>query len=143
MIRLVFGSIAASLLMIAPVQNVAAKQPSNQHSFAQFCRDLQAKDDFTANPDEIAEFATKFATEFATKTQWRFDRHQLGQRGPATRLQFTFQTDQKMTAKLWTDFHIGQVARNARRDFARRNTPFTIGLYPRLYDDRNTANQLS
>ena len=58
MIRLVFGSIAASLLMIAPVQNVAAKQPSNQHSFAQFCRDLQAKDDFTANPDEIAEFAT-------------------------------------------------------------------------------------
>jgi len=67
MIRLVFGSITASLLTIAPVQNVAAKQPSNQHSFAQFCRDLQAKDDFTANPDEIAEFATKFANEFATK----------------------------------------------------------------------------
>ena len=63
MIRLVFGSIAASLLMIAPVQNVAANQPSNKHSFAQFCRDLQAKDDFTANPEEIAEFATKFATK--------------------------------------------------------------------------------
>ena len=63
MIRLVVGSIAASLLMIAPVQNVAANQPSNQHSFAQFCRDLQAKDDYTANPREIDEFATKFATK--------------------------------------------------------------------------------
>ena len=60
--------------MIAPIQNVAANQPSNQHSFAQFCRDLQAKDDLTANLEKIAEFATKFAT----KTQWRFDRHQLG-----------------------------------------------------------------
>ena len=71
--------------MIGPVQNVAAKQPFNKPSFTQFCRDLQAKDDFTANPDKIAEFAN----EFATKTQWRFDRHQLSQRGPATRLQFT------------------------------------------------------
>ena len=73
MTRLAFGYIATSLLMIAPVQNVAAQQPSNQHSLAQFCRDLQAKDDFAANPDEIAEFATEFANEFATKTQWRFD----------------------------------------------------------------------
>ena len=81
--------------MIAPIQNVAADQPSNQHSFAQFCRDLQAKDDLTANPEKIAEFATKFAT----KTQWRFDRHQLGQRGPVTHLQFIFQSDHKMTAK--------------------------------------------
>ena len=63
MIRLVFGSIAASLLMIAPVQNVAANQPSNQHSFAQFCRDLQAKDDLHRESGEIAEFATKFATK--------------------------------------------------------------------------------
>ena len=103
MIRLVFGSFATSLLLIAPVQNVAADQISNQHSFAQFCRDLQAKDDFTANPKEIDEFAT----EFATKNQWRFDRHQLGQRGPATRLQFIFQIDQEMTAKLWTIFMSG------------------------------------
>ena len=105
MTRLVFGSAAASLLMIAPVQNVAAQQPSNQHSFAQFCRDLQAKDVFATNLDEIAEFANKFST----KTQWRFDRHQLGQHGPATRLQFTFQTDQKMTAKLWTVFISGRL----------------------------------
>ncbi len=143
MIRLVFGSITASLLIIAPVQNVAAKQPSNQHSFAQFCRDLQAKDDFTANPDEIAEFATKFANEFATKTQWRFDRHQLGQRGPDNSLAIHLSNRSKNDGKAVDCFHIGQIARNARRDFARRNTPFTIGLYPRLYDDRNTANQLS
>ena len=74
MIRLFFGSIATSLLIIAPIQNVAADQPSNQHSFAQFCRDLQAKDDFTAKSEKITEFATKFVT----KTQLRFDRHQLG-----------------------------------------------------------------
>ena len=74
MIRLFLGSIAASLLMIASIQNILANQPSKQYSFAQFCRDLQAKDDFTAKSEKITEFATKFAT----KTQWRFDRHQLG-----------------------------------------------------------------
>ena len=126
MIRLVFGSITASLLMIAPVQNVAAKQPSNQHSFAQFCRDLQAKDDFTANPDEIAGFAN----EFATKTQWRFDRHQLGQRGPATRLQFTFQTDQIMTAKLWTIFISGRL-RAMRGEILQGETPLSLSVFTR------------
>ena len=78
MIRLFLGSIATSLLMIAPIQNIVANQPSRQHSFAQFCRDLQAKDDFTVKSEKI--------TKFATKTQWRFDRHQLGLRTPATRL---------------------------------------------------------
>ena len=60
--------------MIAPIQNIAGNQTYKHHSFAQFCRDLQAKDDFTAKSEKITEFATKFAT----KTQWRFDRHQLG-----------------------------------------------------------------
>jgi hypothetical protein len=126
MIHLVVGSIAASLLMIAPVQNVAANQPSNQHSFAQFCRDLQAKDDYTANPREIDEFATKFAT----KNQWRFDRHQLGQRGPATRLQFTFQTDQKMTAKLWTVFISGKL-RAMRGEILQDKTPLSLSVFTR------------
>jgi len=130
MTRLVFGSAAASLLMIAPVQNVAAQQPSNQHSLAQFCRDLQAKDDFAANPDEIAEFATEFANEFATKTQWRFDRHQLGQRGPATRLQFIFQTDQKMTAKLWTIFMSGRL-RAMRGEILQGETPLSLSVFTR------------
>jgi hypothetical protein len=130
MTRLVFGSVAASLLMIAPVQNVAAQQPSNQHSLAQFCRDLQAKDDFAANPDEIAEFATEFANEFATKTQWRFDRHQLGQRGPATRLQFIFQTDQKMTAKLWTIFMSGRL-RAMRGEILQGETPLSLSVFTR------------
>ena len=126
MTRLAFGSIATSLFMIAPVQNVAAKQPSNQHSFAQFCRDLQAKDEFAASPDEIAEFAT----EFATKTQWRFDRHQLGQRGPATRLQFIFQTDQKMTAKLWTIFMSGRL-RAMRGEILQGETPLSLSVFNR------------
>ena len=126
MIHLVVGSIAASLLMIAPVQNVAANQPSNQHSFAQFCRDLQAKDDYTANPREIDEFATKFAT----KNQWRFDRHQLGQRGPATRLQFTFQTDQKMTAKLWTVFISGKL-RAMRGEILQDESPLSLSVFTR------------
>ena len=130
MTRLVFGSVAASLLMVAPVQNVAAQQPSNQHSLAQFCRDLQAKDDFAANPDEIAEFATEFANEFATKTQWRFDRHQLGQRGPATRLQFIFQTDQKMTAKLWTIFMSGRL-RAMRGEILQGETPLSLSVFTR------------
>ena len=130
MTRLVFGSVTASLLMIAPVQNVAAQQPSNQHSLAQFCRDLQAKDDFAANPDEIAEFATEFANEFATKTQWRFDRHQLGQRGPATRLQFIFQTDQKMTAKLWTIFMSGRL-RAMRGEILQGETPLSLSVFTR------------
>ena len=130
MTRLVFGSVAAGLLMIAPVQNVAAQQPSNQHSLAQFCRDLQAKDDFAANPDEIAEFATEFANEFATKTQWRFDRHQLGQRGPATRLQFIFQTDQKMTAKLWTIFMSGRL-RAMRGEILQGETPLSLSVFTR------------
>ena len=45
-------------MMIAPIQNTAGNQTYKQHIFAQFCRDLQAKDDFTANPEEIAEFTT-------------------------------------------------------------------------------------
>ena len=49
--------------MIGPVQNVAAKQTFNKPSFTQFCRDLQAKGNFTANPEEIAEFTTKFASK--------------------------------------------------------------------------------
>jgi hypothetical protein len=126
MIRLVFSSIAASLLMIVPVQNVEANQPSNKHSFAQFCRDLQAKDDFTANQKEI----DKFATEFATKNQWRFDRHQLGQRSPATRLQFTFQTDQKMTAKLQTVFISGRL-RAMRGEISHDETPLTLSVFTR------------
>jgi len=126
MIRLVFGSIAASLLMIAPVQNVAANQLSNQHSFAQFCSDLQAKDDFTANPEEIAEFATKFAT----KKQWRFDHHQLRQRGPTTRLQFIFQTDRKMTAKLWTVCMSGRL-RAMRGEILQGATPLSLSVFTR------------
>ncbi|MDC3293035.1 S8 family serine peptidase [Alphaproteobacteria bacterium] len=126
MTRLVFGSVVASLLMIAPVQNVAAQQPSNQHSFAQFCRDLQAKDDFAANPDEI----TEFANEFSTKTQWRFDRHQLGQRGRATRLQFIFKTDQKMTAKLWTILMSGRL-RAMRGEILQGETPLSLSVFTR------------
>jgi hypothetical protein len=124
MIHLVFGSIATSLLMFTPVQNVAANQPSNKHSFAQFCRDLQAKDDFIANPREI----DKFATKFATKNQWHFDRHQLGQHGPTTRLQFTFQTDQKMTAKLWTVFISGRL-RAMRGEILQGETPLTLLVF--------------
>ena len=126
MIRLFFGSIATSLLMIAPIQNVAANQPSNQHSFAQFCRDLQAKDDLTANPKKIAEFATKFAT----KTQWRFDRHQLGQRGPLTHLQFIFQSDHKMTAKLWAVFMSGKL-RTLRGEVLEGETPLSLSVFTR------------
>ena len=126
MIRLFLGSIAASLLMIAPIQNIAANHPSKHHSFAQFCRDLQAKDDFIENPKKINEFATKFAT----KTQWRFDRHQLGQRGPATRLQFTFQTDQKMTAKLWTVFISGRL-RTMRGEILQGKTPLSLTVFAR------------
>jgi hypothetical protein len=123
-IRLFVASVAASLLMIASVQNVAANQPSNQHSFAQFCRDLQAKDDFTANPDEIAGLAR----EFATKNQWRFDRHQLRQRGPATHLQFIFQIDQKMTAKLWTVFMSSRL-RAMRGEILQGETPFSLSVF--------------
>jgi hypothetical protein len=126
MIRLFLGSIAASLLMIAPIQNIAANQQSKQHSFAQFCRDLQAKDDFTANLEKITEFATKFAT----KTQWRFDRHQLGQRGPATRLQLTFQTDHKMTAKLSTVFISGRL-RTMHGEILQGQTPFSLTVFTR------------
>ena len=126
MIRIVFGSIVASLLMIAPVQNVAANQPSNNHSFAQFCSDLQAKDDFNTNPEEIAEFATKFAIN----NQWHFEHHQLRQRGPATRLQFIFQTDQKMTAKLWTVFMSGSL-RTMRGEILQGETPLSLSVFTR------------
>ena len=100
MIHLFFGSIATGLMVFAPLQNATANQPASQHSIAQFCRVLQVKDDCTTNPEEIAEFAT----EFATKNQWRFNRQEFRQRGPTTRLQHIFQTDHKMTAKLRTVF---------------------------------------
>ena len=47
--------------MIAPEPNAATKQPPQQHSVAQFYRNLQAKGNFIANTEEIAEFATEFA----------------------------------------------------------------------------------
>ena len=128
MIRLFFGSIAASLFVIAPVQNAAASQPSNAHSFAQFCRDLQAKDGFSANPEEIANLATGFAAEFATKSQWRFDRHEIRQRGPATHLQFIFQTDQNMTARLWTVFMSGRL-RGMRGEILQGKTPLSLSAF--------------
>ena len=130
MILLVFGSIATNMLMLTPVQNVAADQPSDQHSFAQFCRDLQAKDDFTANPDEIDEVSNKFATAFATKNQWRFDRYQLDQRRSTIRLQFIFQTDQKKTAKLWTVFISGRL-RAMRGEISQGGTPLTLSVFTR------------
>ena len=99
-----------------------------QHSFAQFCRDLQAKDGFSANPEEIANLATGFAAEFATKSQWRFDRHELRQRGPATRLQFIFQTDQNMTARLWTVFMSGRL-RGMRGEILQGETPLSLSAF--------------
>ena len=94
------NSIDTSLTVSATEQNAATKQTPQYQNVAQFYRDLQAKGNFTANPEEIAEFATKFTT----KNQWRFNRHEFRQRGPATRLQYIFQTDHKMTAKLRTVF---------------------------------------
>jgi hypothetical protein len=100
MIHLFLGSIAAGQMVVAPLQNAKATHPHNKHSIAQFCRVLQVKVDLTTNSEEIAEFATKFTT----KNQWRLNRHEFRQRGPATRLQYIFQTDHKMTAKLRTVF---------------------------------------
>ena len=62
-IRLIFGSIAAGLMVIAPLQNATANHPSRPHIIAQFCRDLQVKGDIITNREEIAEFATEFATK--------------------------------------------------------------------------------
>ena len=100
MIHFLLGSIAYGQMVVAPLQNAKATHPHNKHSIAQFCRVLQVKVDLTTNSEEIAEFATKFTT----KNQWRLNRHEFRQRGPATRLQYIFQTDHKMTAKLWTVF---------------------------------------
>ena len=58
MIHLFLGSIAAGQMVVAPLQNAKATHPNYKYSIAQFCRVLQIKDDFTANPEEIAEFAT-------------------------------------------------------------------------------------
>ena len=64
MSRLFFNSIDTSLTASATEQNAATKQTPQYQSVAQFYRDLQAKGNFTANPEEIA----KLTTEFASKT---------------------------------------------------------------------------
>jgi len=114
MIRLFFNSIDTSLTVSATEQNAATKQTPQYQSVAQFYRDLQAKGNFTANPEEIA----KFTTEFTSKNQWCFNRHKLSQRSPATRLQIIFRTDRKMTVKFWTVI-VGAFAQNTWRDFVR------------------------
>jgi hypothetical protein len=114
MIRLFFSSIDTSLTTSATEQNAATKQTPQYQSVAQFYRDLQAKGNFTANPEEIAEFTT----EFASKNQWCINRHKLSQRSPATRLQIIFRTDRKMTVKFWTVI-VGTFAQNTWRDFVR------------------------
>ena len=101
-------------MVFAPEQNAATKQPPQYQSVAQFYRDLQAKGNFTANPEEIA----KFTTEFTSKNQWCFNRHKLSQRSTATRLQIIFRTDRKMTVKFWTVI-VGAFAQNTWRDFVR------------------------
>ena len=58
-----YGSIATGLMVVAPLQNASANQPSTHRSIAQFCRDLQVKGDIITNREEIAEFATEFATK--------------------------------------------------------------------------------
>jgi hypothetical protein len=114
MIRLFFNSIDTSLTVSATEQNAATKQTPQYQSVAQSYRDLQAKGNFTANPEEIA----KFTTEFASKNQWCFNSHKLSQRSPATRLQIIFRTDRKMTVKFWTVI-LGTFAQNTWRDFVR------------------------
>jgi hypothetical protein len=109
-----FNSIDTSLTVSATEQNAATKQTPQYQSVAQFYRDLQAKGNFTASPEEIAEFTT----EFASKNQWCFNRHKLSQRSPATRLQIIFRTDRKMTVKFWTVI-VGAFAQNTWRDFVR------------------------
>ena len=93
------------------------------HNFAAICRQK------TISP-RIRTKLPNLPPEFATKTQWRFDRHQLGQRGPATRLQFTFQTDQKMTAKLWTVFISGRL-RAMRGEILQGETPLSLSVFTR------------
>ena len=114
MSRLFFNSIDTSLTASATEQNAATKQTPQYQSVAQFYRDLQAKGNFTANPEEIAEFTT----EFASKNQWCFNRHKFSQRNPATHLQIIFRTDHKMTVKFWTVI-VGAFAQNTWRDFVR------------------------
>ena len=114
MIRLFFNSNDTSPTVFVPEQNVATKQTPQYQSVAQFYRDLQAKGNFTANPEEIAEFTT----EFASKNQWCFNRHKRSQRSPATGLQIIFRTDRKMTVKFWTVI-VGAFAQNTWRDFVR------------------------
>ena len=114
MIRLFFNSNDTNPTVFAPEQNVATKRPFEYQSVAQFYRDLQAKGNFTANPEEIAEFTT----EFASKNQRCFNRHKLSQRSPAARLQIIFRTDRKMTLKFWTVI-VRAFAQNTWRDFVR------------------------
>ena len=63
MIRLFFNSNDTNPTVFAPEQNVATKRPYQYQSVAQFYRDLQAKGNFIANQEEIAEFTTKFASK--------------------------------------------------------------------------------
>ena len=63
MIHLFLGSIAAGQTVVAPLQNAKATHLHNKYSITQFYRVLQVKDVFTTNPEEIAEFATKFTTK--------------------------------------------------------------------------------
>ena len=133
MIRLFFNSIDTSLMVFAPEQNAATKQPPQYQSVAQFYRDLQAKGNFTANPEEIAEFITKFAS----KNQWCFNRHKLSQRIPENHLSNRSQNDGKVL-----DCYCGSVCAEYVARFCKVNTPFTTCLYPRLYSDRKAVNYL-
>ena len=87
-----YGSIATGLMVVAPLQNATANHPSTHRSIAQFCRDLQVKDNIIKNREEIPEFAIK--------NQCRFHLHEFSQRGPANGLQYISQSDHKMTARL-------------------------------------------
>ena len=87
-----YGSIATGLMVVAPLQNATANQPSKHRSIAQFCRDVQVKDDVIESREEIPEFAIK--------NQCCFHLHEFSQRGPANGLQYISQSDHKMTARL-------------------------------------------
>ena len=87
-----YDSIATGLMVVAPLQNATANQPSPHRSIAQFCRDVQVKDDIIESREEIPEFAIK--------NQCCFHLHEFSQRGPANGLQYISQSDHKITAKL-------------------------------------------
>ena len=44
-----YDSIATGLMVVAPLQNATANQPSKHRSSAQFCCDLQVKDEIIEN----------------------------------------------------------------------------------------------